>query len=427
MSSIDRRAFMQSAAAAGMAVAAQRAARAEDRVSANDTITLAMMGTNGRGAALTKAFSGIPGVKIAYICDVDERARYKGIRAATTDGQAEPKGLNDFREALDDKGVDALVCAAPNHWHAPATILACAAGKHVYVEKPCSHNPHEGELMVQAARKNNRVVQLGTQRRSATLMHEAIEKMDQGVIGKVHYAQSWYTNRRPSMGIGKEIPVPEGLDYSLWQGPAPERPLMDNTLHYNWHWRWHYGNGELGNNGVHSIDVCRWALGVDYPSKVTSSGGRYRYEDDQETPDTQNVCFEFDGVTIAWQGMSCASRGFGLPGFATSFHGEEGSLCITEPNYKIYDLRGKEIDSGTGNRGDAEHLDNFLSCIHSGERPNADIEEGHKSTLLCHLGNIAQRTGHTLHIDPKTGHIKDDPEAEALWSREYRSGWEPKV
>jgi predicted dehydrogenase len=428
MSAANRREFLQSAAALGVA-AASRISFAKDRVSANDTIVLAMMGTNGRGAALTKGFVGIPGVQIAYICDVDERAIAKGIEAATSAGGTAPKGLKDFREALEDKGVDALVCAAPNHWHAPATILACSAGKHVYVEKPCSHNPREGELMVEAARKNNRVVQIGTQRRSSGLIQEVRQKIQEGAIGKVHYAQSWYTNRRPTMGKGMETPVPTWLDYSLWQGPAPERPFINNMLHYNWHWRWHYGNGELGNNGIHSIDVCRWVLEVDYPTKITSSGGRYRFDDDQETPDTQNVSFEFDDATIAWQGLSCASNGFGLPGYAIVFHGEGGTLCVQEPNYKIYDLKEKEVATGTGTGPGSEraHQENFLSCIRSGERPNADVEEGHKSTLLCHLGNIAQRTGHTVHTDPSNGHIKDDPQAEALWSREYRPGWEPKV
>jgi predicted dehydrogenase len=426
MSAANRREFLQSAAALGVA-ATSRVGFAEERVSANDTIVLAMMGTNGRGSALAKGFASIPGVQIAYICDVDERAIAKGIQAATSAGGKAPQGLKDFRQALDDKGVDALVCAAPNHWHAPATILACSAGKHVYVEKPCSHNPQEGEWMVEAARKNDRVVQIGTQRRSSAMLQEARQKIQEGAIGKVHYAESWYTNRRPTMGKGKEAPSPDWLDYSLWQGPAPERPFIDNMLHYNWHWRWHYGNGELGNNGIHSLDVCRWLLGVDYPKKVASIGGRYRFDDDQETPDTQNVTFEFDDATIAWQGLSCASRGFGLPGFGMVFHGEEGSLAIQEPNYKICDLKGKEILSGTGAGGEQPHKENFLSCIRTGQRPTADVEEGHKSTLLCHLGNIAQRTGHTLHTDPTNGHIQNDPQAEALWTREYRPGWEPKV
>jgi len=428
MSIANRREFLQTTAGLGMAAASQFGF-AEEQVSANDTIVLAMMGTNGRGAALTKGFAGIPGVKIAYICDVDERAIGKGIEAAMSAGGTAPQGLKDFRQALEDKGVDALVCAAPNHWHSPATILACSAGKHVYVEKPCSHNAREGELMVEAARKNNRVVQIGTQRRSSALLIEARQKIQEGAIGKVHYAQSWYTNRRPTMGKGVEAAVPAWLDYSLWQGPAPERPFVDNMLHYNWHWRWHYGNGELGNNGIHSIDVCRWVLGVDYPTKVTSSGGRYRFVDDQETPDTQNVSFEFPEATIAWQGMSCASRGFGLPGYGMTFHGEEGTLCVQEPQYKIYDLKEKEVAVGNpaGPGSERTHQENFLSCIRSGERPNADVEEGHKSTLLCHLGNIAQRTGHTLHIDPTNGHIKDAPQAQELWSREYRPGWEPKV
>src|SRR5262249_2593679 len=199
-----------------------------------------------------------------------------------------------------------LTVATCNHWHAPATILACAAGKHVYVEKPCSHNPNEGELMVAAARNHKRFVQMGNQRRSWPKIIEAMDQLHKGIIARGYLAQSWYYNRRPSIGHGKEAPIPEGLDYDLWQGPAPRRPFKSNYLHYNWHWFWHWGNGELGNNGIHMIDLCRWGLGVDYPVRVTSAGGRYRYADDQETPDTQVVAFEFEGrKTITWEGLSC--------------------------------------------------------------------------------------------------------------------------
>ncbi len=191
------------------------------------------------------------------------------------------------------KAVDALVIATCNHWHAPAAILACAAGKHVYVEKPCSHNPREGEMMVAAARKHRRLVQMGNQRRSMPAAIEAIAQLRSGVIGRVYYAQSWYLNTRPSIGAGKSAPVPEGLDYDLWQGPVPRRPFKSNYLHYNWHWFWHWGNGELGNNGVHAVDTCRWGLGVDYPVQATSVGGRFCHEDDQETPDTNVATFRF--------------------------------------------------------------------------------------------------------------------------------------
>jgi len=421
---LDRRGFLKSAAAASATVAASRAAAAS---AANNTVVLAIMGTNGRGSALARGFAGQENCRVAYICDVDQRAVGKGIGAAVAGGGKEPQGLKDFRKALDDKSVDALVCAAPNHWHGPATILGCSAGKHVYVEKPCCHNPGEGEMMIAAARKHDRVVTMGTQRRSAPLFREAIDKLREGVIGEVLYSNSWYNNRRGSIGRGKATDVPKWLDYSLWQGPAPERPFVDNLVHYNWHWRWHWGNGELGNNGVHSIDISRWGLGVDFPTRVTSGGGRLRYDDDQQTPDTNVVTFDFDGRTITWHGMSWSPLGYDRTMFGISFHGEKGTLVLSGSGYTIYDMKNKKVATSSGGSGNNEHQMDFLEAIRQGRRANADIEEAHKSTLLCHLGNIAYRTGRTLHTDPNNGHIQADTEAAAMWGREYRPGWEPVV
>ncbi len=385
------------------------------------------MGVNGRGMQLAQGFTSVGGAEIAYLCDVDERAMTRAVKAVSDKQDRVPQGVKDFRRILDDKHVDALIVATPDHWHAPATILACAAGKHVYVEKPASHNAREGELMVAAARKNKRIVQLGTQRRSYPAIIEAIEKLKGGAVGRVLFSRGWYNNTRASIGHGKAAPAPEWLDYELWQGPAPERPFQDNLVHYNWHWFWHWGTGELGNNGIHALDVCRWGLGVDYPMRVTSGGGKYRFDDDQETPDTQTVTFDFGDKSITWEGRSWHPRGFEGSAFGIAFYGEKGTLVIDGANYKVFDFKGAEIDQGGGTGGDAKHYQNFLECIRSGKRPNADIEEGHKSTLLCHLGNIAWRTGQTLHCDPKNGRVLDDAKAQALWGREYRKGWEPKI
>ncbi len=283
--------------------------------------------------------------------------------------------------------------------------------------------------MVAASRKNHRVVQLGTQRRSYSIYIQAIKELRAGKIGNVLFARSWYNSRRGSIGTGKVAEVPSWLNYELWQGPAPERPYHDNVVHYNWHWLWHWGCGEIGNNGVHSIDICRWGLGVDYPTRVSSGGGRLRFDDDQQTPDTHTVSYEFAGnKVITWEGLSWSPRGSGGSPFGISFHGDQGTMVMTGDNYKIYDMRNKEVAAESGGaRGDGVHLGNFLESIREDKRPNADIEDGHKSTLLCHLGNISQRTGRALHTDPTNGHILDDPEAAALWSREYRPGWEPKV
>lgn len=431
-----RRDFLRwSAAASTLAAAriaaaqdsAEQAAAAPARISPNDKIVIGVMGVNGRGSSLAQGFIANPGSEVGYVCDVDERALEKAAAMVAKGQGRKPEAVRDFRKMLDDKSVDAIVVAAPNHWHAPATILGCAAGKHVYVEKPCSHNPLEGELAVAAARKHDRVVQMGSQRRTRASIVEAVQKVRDGAIGRVMYARTWYNNRRGSIGKGKPADVPAWLDYALWQGPAPARPFKDNLVHYNWHWHWHWGNGELGNNGIHALDVARWALGVEFPIRVVSGGSKHRHDDDQETPDTHLVTYEFGDKTIAWEGLSWSAYGPGGSMFGMSFHGDQGTLLLADSAYKIYDLQNKEVSSHPGKGGDAEHLENFLDCIRTGKRPTADIEEGHRSTLLCHLGNIAHRVDRVLTCDPKNGHIVGDEQAMRLWGREYQPGWEPKV
>jgi len=439
--SLDRRRFLETAASLSVAFGATRlwAQDNENEAgerpadggtrSANETLTAGVMGVNGRGTALARNIARLQEAEVAYVCDVDSRALDRSAAAVAQDQDRKPQTASDVRKMLDDGSLDVLIVAAPDHWHAPATILGCAAGKHVYVEKPCCHNPREGELMVAAARRHKRVVQMGTQRRSWAGFQEIVAKMADGAIGDVLYAKSWYNNRRPNIGHGKQIAVPEWLDWKLWQGPAPHVPLRDNIVHYNWHWFWDWGTGELGNNGVHSIDICRWGLGVDYPTRVTSGGGKYRHDDDQQTPDTQVVTCEFDGKTLVWEGRSWSPRGSEGSSFGMEFCGTEGTIVVLESDYVVYDMKRKEIAKASATRGggDQVHLANFLDAIRTGAKPTAEIEEGYKSTLLCHLGNIAQRTGGALDIDPTSGHIKGNPAAEKLWSRQYESGWEPKV
>jgi predicted dehydrogenase len=419
---INRRHFLGAAASTAVALSGTGHA-----YGANDKLLIGVIGTGDRGTGLTKLFAGLPGVEIAYVCDVDQKRVGRAAEEVQKSTGKAPRSVGDFRHLLDDKSVDAVVIATCNHWHGPATILACAAGKHVYVEKPCSHNPQEGELMVAAARKHRRLVQLGTQRRSAAKVTEAIEALHGGVIGRVYLAQAWYTNNRPSIGKGREVPVPAGLDYELWQGPAPRRPFHNNYLHYNWHWFWNWGNGELGNNGIHYMDVCRWGLGVDYPVRVGSAGGRYRYTDDQETPDTQVATFDFaDRRTITWEGLSCNRLPTGQT-LDILFQGENGSLALDDRGFRVYDVKGRLMREVSGSVRDRDHANNFIEAIRHGVRLNAEIEEGHKSTLLCHLGNIAYRIGRTLHCEPGSGRILQDAEAMPLWTREYAKGWEPKV
>jgi predicted dehydrogenase len=380
--------------------------------------------------------------EVLYVCDVDSRAADKCIGEVEKIQHRRPIASPDFRKALEDKNLDVLIVTAPDHWHAPAAILACAAGKHVYLEKPCSHNPAEGELVVNAAAKYKRVLQMGNQRRSWPNVTAAIAEVHAGVIGRPYFAKTWYTNNRPSIGKGKVVEVPSWLNYELWQGPAPRMPYKDNLIHYNWHWFWNWGTGESLNNGTHMVDLARWGLGVEYPVRVSSAGGRYRYQDDWQTPDTQVINLEFDNNSaITWEGRSCNGRSVEGSSVGVMFYGETGSLLIESGNsYKIYDLKNalvKEVKnnftvdarntSDPAQELDALHIQNFFDGIRKGTKVNSDILGGHQSTLLVQLGNIALRSGHTLHIDPRNGHILNDKEAMKYWSREYQPGWEPKV
>jgi predicted dehydrogenase len=307
------------------------------------------------------------------------------------------------------------------------TILACNAGKHVYVEKPGSHNVMEGQWMVAAARKHRRVVQMGNQRRSWSIMQEAVEKLRGGIIGKPHAARTWYNATRTTIGRGKPAPVPSWLDYSLWQGPAPERAYMDNVVHYNWHWRWHWGGGELANNGIHLLDIARWGLGVDCPKRVSCTGGRYYFDDDQETPDTIMATYDFGTSQILWECHSCNGRGYYGSAIGVEFLGDGGSFLLLDGEWKVFDPNNKLVSEGKAPRRDADHFLNFIEGVRGNAKLNSEIEEGQKSTLLCHLGNIAWRTGHTLTLDPVKKTILNDRAATKLMRREYRKGWEPKV
>ncbi len=429
-SPISRRGFVAATtAASAVAGLASQATDAQAASSVQDKVVVGIMGLS-RGMSLAKVFAALPNVEVKYLCETDSNrlaAAHKSL-SGLVDNDIVTTG--DFRNILDDPDVDALVCAAPNHWHAPAAIMACNAGKHCYVEKPCSHNPWEGEMVVAAARKHNRCVQMGSQRRSAGKIMEAINMLHEGRIGRVFYSRSWYANLRGTIGTGQPTEVPPHIDYDLWQGPAPRQPYTSNRLPYHWHWTWDYGNGELGNNGIHSIDLSRWGLQADYPTRVVSSGGRYRFDDDQETPDTHMVSFEFeDDRQIIWECLSCNRMGMDGSSFGVSFHGEQGSLKLDSWGYSVFDEKGKPQETAEGTRADEDHIANFVAAIRADDHTllNAEIEIGHKSTLLCHLGNIAHRTGDTLNCDPANGHIIDNPAADQLWKRDYEPGWEPNV
>ena len=400
------------------------------------------MGVNSRGFSVGSNFASQKECEMMYVCDVDVRAMDKCVAAIEKVQGKKPKAEGDFRKALEDPQLDLLIVTAPDHWHAPAALLAVSAGKHVYLEKPCSHNPNEGEMLVKAAAKHNKLLQMGNQRRSWPNVIAAIGELRAGAIGRPYYAKTWYTNNRESIGVGKTAEVPSWLNYDLWQGPAPRRAYKDNVIHYNWHWFWHWGTGEALNNGTHMVDLARWGLGVEYPTRVTSAGGRYRYQDDWETPDTQVIDLEFSNNTlISWEGRSCNGKNTEGSSVGVIFYGETGSLLIESGNaYKIFDLRSKLVKevkndivanaldrTGPGMELDALHIRNFFDAIKRGTKLNSDILSGHQSTLLVQLGNISQRTGRALKVDPNNGRILNDKEAMKLWSREYEKGWEPKI
>ncbi len=420
---INRREFLDRAAVGTAAMTlAGRIATAQEQPS--ERVVVGVMGLS-RGMALTQGFSAQPNVEVRYVCDTDCTRAEQAVAAMEKAGRPKPQIIPDFRKMLEDAELDALICAAPNHWHAPATILACNAGKHVYVEKPCSHNPWEAETMVESARKHKRVVQVGTQRRSSPNVRGAMERLHNGELGRVYSSRAHYWGGRGSIGKGKPAEVPATLDYELWQGPAPRKPYKDNLIPYNWHWHWHWGNGELGNNGVHTLDLCRWGLNVDFPVKVTSNGGRYCFDDDQETPDTHVVGFEFaDKKLITWQGHSCNNH---TEDFIT-FYGEKGMLKLGDlGDVTIYDTSDKIIHEEKGVLGEPEHIANFLAAVRANDASllNCGIEQAYPSTMICHLGNIAHRTGRTINCDAKNGHIIGDDEAMKYWKREYEPGWEP--
>ena len=408
----------------------------------NEKIRVSVMGVNSRGRALAMNFARQKNCEVRHICDVDSRAAEKCIESVSGIQELKPEAFVDFRKSLGNKDIDALVIAAPDHWHAPASLLAIQADKHVYVEKPLSHNPREGEILTEEAARYGKVIQMGNQRRSWPNVEQGIRKLKSGIIGSVYFGNGWYANNRGPIGVGKVAPVPDWLDWDLWQGPAPRTEFKNNLVHYNWHWHWHWGTGEALNNGTHTVDLLRWGLGVDYPVKVSSNGGRYRFDDDWETPDTQVISFDFkEGVSMSWEGRSCNGKSIEGTGVGAMFYGTKGSMLIPSGNsYTIFDLNSNIVESVTDDQKvdpmnpvnpaellDGIHIQNFLEAIIHGTELNSDLNSGHKSTLLVQLGNISQRVGRSLEIDPGTGRITGDIEAGQYWGRTYEKGWEMKV
>ncbi len=425
MPQMNRREFLaQSAAATAIAAAGPGA------VAANDRAVVAVIGTGGMGGSHVRNLAPRKDVAIAYVCDPDRERAAANAKAAEAGGHA-PKAVADLRRVLDDKSVDAVWIATPDHWHAPAAILACEAGKHVYVEKPCSHNVREGRLMLEAARRHKRVMQVGTQGRSSEHVTRAMQLLREGAIGDVLVSKAWNSQRRRDIGRGKRGEPPASLDYDLWTGPAPLRPFQSNLLHYNWHWFFDFGTGDMGNDGVHDIDIARWGLGVEtHPSSVAALGGKYFFDDDQEFPDTMLVVFEWPGDgrpgsrrQLVYEHRIWAPTS--MDGYANgnAFYGTKGTMILGKGGgWQILGSDNQVRESAKGTVNLPAHHTNFLECIRNGGRPHADIEIGHLSSTLCHLGNAATRLGRALRFDPAREEIVGDAEAVPLVRRSYREG-----
>ncbi|WP_116124233.1 Gfo/Idh/MocA family oxidoreductase [Lewinella sp. IMCC34183] len=435
----NRRSFLKQSAltTAGLTVGLPLSSQV---MGANDTVNVAVFGVNSRGSYLARTFAGAKNCKVVGIGDVDTRAIEKGQKAVVDGGGKKPKGGQDFRRFLDDKKIDAVVIATPDHWHAPMAIMALEAGKHVYVEKPCSHNPAEGDMLVAKQADTGLKVQMGNQTRSSVTLNKVVKEIHDGLIGDAYAGKAWYAANRGPIGEHEPAPVPEWLDWDLWQGPAPRQDFDALLVHYKWHWFWKYGTGELLNNGTHEIDMCRWALGVEYPEQVQSSGGRFAFDDAWETYDTQLASFKYPGGKhIHWDGRSCNAMPLWDRGRGSMIYGTEGSVLMDRGGFIVYDLEGKELrkededgksismDTTGGGNLDELHIANFISGINSDEQLNSPVADANPSVTTCHLGNMAQRTSSVLAIDTETGKPKNSSEAIALWSRDYEDGWKPTV
>ena len=409
-------------------------------IGSNERLNVAIAGLGRRLEAYFQPVSQKENnVELVCLCDVMKSQRESAAQKFSKLITNVPRLENDIRKVINDKNIDLLINATPDHWHAPGTWMAVMAGKHVYVEKPCSQNPREGELLVELQKKYGKVIQMGNQQRSAYESIDIIRQIHNGVIGTPYEAVAFYTGDRESVPVPKKAPAPEGLDWDLFQGPAPRRAYMDDTWNYNWHWYgWHFGTAESGNNGTHELDIARWALQENYPERVTVDASKRHFADDGWTMyDTMDATFHFpDKKIIRW---NCKSRNnyptYGS-GRGTIIYGTEGSVYVDRDGYKLFDRKGKLIrdsrsagkETGTALGGGGEmttnHMVNFFDAIRGKVKQNSPIEEGVKSTLLCHLANISYRVGKPLDVNPENGHIHDKG-AMKLWSRDYEPGWEP--
>jgi len=427
---LSRRQFLGRSAqnAAGMAAGMVGLASTVARADRSEPVRVGIVGVRNQGRALAVRLAGMSDVSIAALCDVDN-GQEPAVRHAISEVQPSapaPRWETDFRRILDDPAINAVVIATPDHWHALMGVLACQAGKDVYLEKPVSLTVEEGQRLVAAARRYDRVMQVGLQQRSGTHFQSAMELVQSGRLGTVRLAKAWVANARRPLHHHRDEPVPTGIDYDLWLGPAPERPFNANRFHHHWQWFHDYGSGELGNWGVHLLDVARWGLNLDLPERVSASGGTYVFPEELEQPDTLLATFHWPHHTITWEHRLWTNHGLEGRGSGVSFHGDQGTLVIDRSGWKVYDSRDRLTSDASELAG--AHLRNFVDCIRTRHRPSADIEIGHTSTALCHLAGIAWKLGREVRFDAATQTFPGDPAAAALLTKTYRDPWQlPQV
>jgi predicted dehydrogenase len=431
---LDRRALLQglgATAAFGMSAASYARIRG-----ANDRLNVGVMGLNGRGQAIVHAFNATPGAQVTDLADVDATVLAQRAGDFLKQGQPAARAVRDYRALLDRRDIDVIAVTTPDHWHAKAAADAMDAGKHVYVEKPLGMAPAEGELLMAIQKRTGRVLQMGNQQRSSAETRQLVERVRAGELGEIYQAQTWYANARRSIGRGVEQQPPPHLDWDLWQGPRPRAAYRSNLVHYNWHWFWHYGTGELCNNALHELDVARWLMDVEYPERVHARGARRFDLGDWEMYDTMDLELIYaGGRTIRWDGHSVNGVERYGRGRGVLVYGTKGSAIVDRNGYEIYDLAGKatskveapEIGATTDTVGsgplDRLHATNFAETIRGIAKEQASpVRDGHVSTTLCHLGNIAYRTGENLTLDPKSGR-PSSAAAMKLWGVEYEQGW----
>jgi len=424
---MNRRYFLMGAAAAAGQLAVKGLA------SPNDTVRIACVGVRGQGNSHIHQYLKMPNVEIAAICDIDEAVLNQRLSEVQAKSGKRPAGYADIRKLLEDKSIDAVSIATPNHSHTLQTVWSCQAGKDVYIEKPCSHDLFESRQIVAAARKYGRLVQHGTNSRSGPAVQEAVQKMREGLIGEVYMCRGLCFKWRDTIGRKPAEAVPAGVNYDLWQGPAQEHPFTRNRFHYNWHWFWDYGNGDMGNQGIHEMDICRWGLGVQHPTKISTIGGHFMFDDDQETPNTLTAAFEFhEGgkkkmlVFDVRHWMSNHEAGIGEGGDSNTignvFYGSKGYLAISGyGEYKTF--LGRKAEPGPSRQEEGNNWANFIAALRTRKQSdlNAPIEEGALSSNLVHMANISYRLGRSLNWDAATFSFQGDEEANAMMKRNYRA------